>query len=62
LVYNWRAKIIELLKSPIEAESDLPAPSEGQEVEDPEKEYYAQALKAQGEGKLTALPYNKHRM
>jgi E3 ubiquitin-protein ligase SHPRH len=51
-----------LLKSPIEAESDLPAPSEGQEVEDPEKEYYAQALKAQGEGKLTALPYNKHRM
>lgn len=50
LVFNWRAKIVELLTSPIETEKDLPATAEGQDVEDPEKEYYAQALNAQGQG------------
>jgi hypothetical protein len=50
LVFNWREKIIELLKSPIDAEKDLPASGEGQDVVDPENEYYAQALKAQGQG------------
>jgi hypothetical protein len=52
LVHSWRDKIIELLKSPIDAEKDLPATGEDQDVVDPEKEYYAQALKAQGQGKL----------
>ena len=51
LVFNWREKIIELLKCPIEAEKDLPADGEEQEVVDPEKEYYAQALQVQGQGK-----------
>jgi E3 ubiquitin-protein ligase SHPRH len=50
LVYNWREKIIELLKSPIDAEKDLPASGEEQDVVDPEEEYYAKALKAQGQG------------
>jgi hypothetical protein len=49
-VYSWREKIIELLKSPIDAEKDLPAGDEEQDVVDPEKEYYAQALQAQGQG------------
>lgn len=52
LVFSWREKIIELLKSPIDAEKDLPTTEEGQDVVDPEKEYYAQALQAQGQGKL----------
>lgn len=42
--------MIELLTSPIESEKDLAATAEGQDVEDPEKEYYAQALNAQGQG------------
>jgi E3 ubiquitin-protein ligase SHPRH len=49
-VYSWREKIIELLKSPIDPEKDLPAGDDGQDVVDPEKEYYAQALQAQGQG------------
>jgi hypothetical protein len=52
LVFNWREKIIELLKSPIDAEKDLPTSGEGQDVVDPENEYYAQALKAQGQGEF----------
>ena len=55
LVFNWREKIIELLKSPIDAEKDLPASGEGQDVVDPENEYYAQALKAQGQGEFLAM-------
>ena len=55
LVFNWREKIIELLKSPIDAEKDLPASGEGQDVVDPENEYYAQALKAQGQGELITM-------
>ena len=50
LVFNWREKIVELLKCPIEAEKDMPADGEEQEVVDPEKEYYAQALQVQGQG------------
>jgi hypothetical protein len=42
--------VIELLKSPIDPEKDLPAGDDGQDVVDPEKEYYAQALQAQGQG------------
>ncbi|WVQ97832.1 hypothetical protein IAU59_004947 [Kwoniella sp. CBS 9459] len=50
LVFEWRAKILALLSSPIEAETDQDGPPEqGTEVKDPEKEYYAEALKAQGE-------------
>lgn len=52
LVFNWREKIIELLKSPIDAEKDLPASGEEQDVVDPEEEYYAKALKAQGQGEF----------
>jgi E3 ubiquitin-protein ligase SHPRH len=52
LVYSWREKIIELLKSPIDAESAA-TDDDGVDVVDPEKEYYAQALKAQGQGMLT---------
>ena len=52
LVFNWREKIIELLKSPIDAEKDLPASGDEQDVVDPENEYYAQALKAQGQGEF----------
>jgi len=55
LVFNWREKIIELLKSPIDAEKDLPASGDEQDVVDPEQEYYAQALKAQGQGKFEAM-------
>jgi hypothetical protein len=51
-VFSWREKIIELLKSPIDAEKDLPAIEEDQDVVDPEKEYYAQALQAQGQGEF----------
>ncbi|WRT65006.1 uncharacterized protein IL334_001947 [Kwoniella shivajii] len=50
LVFDWRAKILALLSSPIDADTaDQRAPGEGQDVEDPEAEYYAEALKAQGE-------------
>jgi E3 ubiquitin-protein ligase SHPRH len=49
LVYSWRRKIIELLSSPVEAEGDLPE-DPGQDVENPENEYYNQALQAQGDG------------
>ncbi|ODO03141.1 hypothetical protein I350_05986 [Cryptococcus amylolentus CBS 6273] len=53
LVFNWRDKIYELLISPVEGEK--PEAREGagaQDIEDPEEEYYAEALKAQGEGKF----------
>ncbi|WVF70051.1 hypothetical protein IAT40_004838 [Kwoniella sp. CBS 6097] len=50
LVFEWRAKILALLSSPIDAETKDDAPAEqGTEVQDPEAEYYAEALKAQGE-------------
>ena len=55
LVFNWREKIIELLKSPIDAEKDLPASGDEQDVVDPEQEYYAQALKAQGQGESQVM-------
>lgn len=51
LVFNWRQKIIQLLSSPVESDSgDLPNVGKGQDVEHPEAEYYAEALKAQGDG------------
>lgn len=51
MVFNWRKKIIDLLSSPIDVDpTDVPE-GQGQEVENPEAEYYAEALKAQGEGK-----------
>lgn len=55
LVFNWREKIIELLKSPIDGEKDLPASGDEQDVVDPEQEYYAQALKAQGQGESQVM-------
>lgn len=51
LVFNWRNKVVDLLKLPLEAEEDkVPAAGQGQDVENPEEEYYAEALKAQGDG------------
>lgn len=50
LVLSWRDKLVDLLKQPVEAEDDaVPAVGEGQTVENPEEEYYAQALKVQGD-------------
>lgn len=49
LLFCWRQKIIELMQQPIEGSDAAPAVGEGQDVEDPEAEYYALALKAQGE-------------
>lgn len=50
LVYNWRNKVVELLETPIEANDEaVPGVGEGQDVENPEEEYYAEALKAQGD-------------
>ncbi|KAL1409743.1 hypothetical protein Q8F55_003740 [Vanrija albida] len=57
LVFNWRSKVIDLLNLPLEAEEDkVPAVGQGQDVENPDQEYYAEALKAQGdvEAYLTA--------
>jgi E3 ubiquitin-protein ligase SHPRH len=53
-VYSWRSKIIELLASPIESEA---LPEQGTNVEDPEAEYYAQALQAQGEIEAYLIAY-----
>lgn len=51
LVFSWRNKIIHLLQSPLEAEDgQVPGVGEGQNVENPDEEYYAEALKAQGDG------------
>ncbi|ORX34384.1 SNF2 family N-terminal domain-domain-containing protein [Kockovaella imperatae] len=47
LVYAWRNKIIAALSAKIESEAT--DPQSGPDVEDPEKEYYAEALNAQGE-------------
>jgi len=53
LVYNWRRKIIQLLTSPVEADArDVTNVGNGQDVENPEAEYYAEALKAQGDGEM----------
>ncbi|WWC67711.1 uncharacterized protein I206_101623 [Kwoniella pini CBS 10737] len=50
LVFEWRAKILALLSSPIDAENNEPLQQgESTDVVDPEAEYYAEALKAQGE-------------
>ncbi|WVQ69001.1 uncharacterized protein L199_007213 [Kwoniella botswanensis] len=54
LVFEWRAKIIALLSSPIEGDSmedsaENAKAGQSTEVEDPEQEFYAEALKAQGE-------------
>ncbi|KAL7424578.1 hypothetical protein Q5752_000262 [Cryptotrichosporon argae] len=49
LVHSWRGKIIQLLQTPIEAEAKELPEGQGQDVQDPEAEYYAEALKAQGE-------------
>ncbi|TXT06109.1 hypothetical protein VHUM_03582 [Vanrija humicola] len=57
LVFNWRNKVVDLLKLPLEADEDkVPDVGQGQDVENPEEEYYAEALKAQGdvEAYLTA--------
>lgn len=54
LVYSWRTKIIELLSSPIESEAQ---PEAGTHIEDPEAEYYAQALQAQGEIEAYLIAY-----
>jgi hypothetical protein len=51
LVYGWRSKIMELLANPIDPEAtDVFQPEEGTKILDPDKEYYAEALKAQGDG------------
>ncbi|OCF41195.1 hypothetical protein I317_05025 [Kwoniella heveanensis CBS 569] len=49
LVFEWRAKLLALLSSPIEAENTEDASGQSTEVQNPEAEYYAEALKAQGE-------------
>jgi E3 ubiquitin-protein ligase SHPRH len=48
LLFNWRSKIIELLSSPVEAEN--PPAEAGLDVINPDEEYYAEALQAQGDG------------
>lgn len=56
LVFNWRNKVVELLKTPIEAKDDaVPGVGEGQDIENPDEEYYAEALKAQGDCKPERL-------
>jgi E3 ubiquitin-protein ligase SHPRH len=50
LLFNWRNKIIELLTTPIDPGNDPTTAAEETDVVDPEKEQYAEALKAQGEG------------
>jgi E3 ubiquitin-protein ligase SHPRH len=58
LVWNWRMKVIELLSSPVEAQNeDLPDVGRGQDVENPEKEFYAEALKAQGDVEAYLIAY-----
>lgn len=53
LLFDWRQKIVSLLSSSIESEdANLPNVGAGQDVENPEAEFYAEALKAQGEGKF----------
>ncbi len=57
-MFAWRTKIIELLSSPIDAEgnaADLGA--KGTEIEDPENEFYAQALQAQGDVEAYLIAY-----
>lgn len=55
LVHRWREKLFELLTLPVEAETeDIPPPGQGQDVENPDEEYYAKALQAQGESELRA--------
>lgn len=50
LVHSWRQKLYELLTGPVEAPNEeVPLPGEGQQVENPDDEYYAKALEAQGE-------------
>lgn len=57
LVHRWREKLFELLTLPVEAENEeVPLPGQGQEVENPEEEYYAKALQAQGESEYCLTP------
>lgn len=56
LVHRWREKLYELLTLPVEAEDeDVPLPGQGQDVENPEEEYYAKALQAQGESECCVV-------
>ncbi|WVQ76787.1 hypothetical protein IAR50_006461 [Cryptococcus sp. DSM 104548] len=58
LVFSWRAKIYELLISPVEGEKPSAREGEGaQDIENPEEEYYAEALKAQGEIEAYLIAY-----
>ncbi|WVQ84030.1 hypothetical protein IAT38_006175 [Cryptococcus sp. DSM 104549] len=57
LVFNWRTMIIDLLSSPIDAEPADAPEGQGQDVENPEAEYYAEALKAQGEAEAYMIAY-----
>lgn len=56
LIYNWRNKIVELLTTPIDLGGDSLDITEETDVVDPEKEQYAEALKAQGEGLCEPQP------
>ena len=59
LICNWRQKIVELLSTPVESDSgELAAVGQGQDVENPEAEFYAQALKAQGEVEAYLIAYS----
>lgn len=59
LVHNWRQKIVDLLSTPVESDSgELAAVGKGQDVENPEAEFYAQALKAQGEVEAYLMAYS----
>lgn len=56
LVFTWRQKVVELLEQPIEAKEEaVPAVGEGQDVENPDQEYYAEALRSQGDCELTQM-------
>ncbi|ORY26908.1 SNF2 family N-terminal domain-domain-containing protein [Naematelia encephala] len=58
LLYHWRKKVISTLSSPIEQDlADMPGIGEGQNVERPEEEFYAQALQAQGEAEAYLAAY-----
>ncbi|EIW68737.1 hypothetical protein TREMEDRAFT_71902 [Tremella mesenterica DSM 1558] len=58
LIVEWRKKIVELLSTPVESETtDVPGVGQGQNVENPEKEYYAEALNAQGEVEAYLIAY-----
>lgn len=59
LIQSWRSKIMALLTTPIDqGATDLPSAAEDQNVADPEKEQYAEALKAQGEVEAYLIAYS----